>query len=119
MQAQQNTVIISDCLMIESLYVQTTDSPHALQWKPRGLVSQGNQNYYADKKDMAPSQDASKKSKRLVLCFDGTDNKYSADETDSNIVKIYELMDRESLDQYHYYQREFIHLYSNKIPHFC
>jgi uncharacterized protein (DUF2235 family) len=43
--------------------------------------------------------------KRLVLCFDGTDNKYSASETDSNIVKIYELMDRESLEQYHYYQR--------------
>jgi uncharacterized protein (DUF2235 family) len=43
--------------------------------------------------------------KRLVLCFDGTDNKYSANETNTNIVKIYELLDRENQDQYHYYQR--------------
>jgi T6SS, Phospholipase effector Tle1-like, catalytic domain len=47
------------------------------------------------------------KSKRLVLCFDGTSDKFSADETDSNIVKIYELLDRESPDQYHSYQRQF------------
>jgi uncharacterized protein (DUF2235 family) len=72
---------------------------------PELSFSQINQNHYADKKVMAQPQDASKKPKRLVLCFDGTDNKYSADESDSNIVQIYELMDRESLNQYHYYQR--------------
>jgi uncharacterized protein (DUF2235 family) len=43
--------------------------------------------------------------KRLVLCFDGTDDKFSASESDSNIVKIYELLDRKSPDQYQYYQR--------------
>jgi uncharacterized protein (DUF2235 family) len=43
-------------------------------------------------------------SKRLVLCFDGTGNKFNADETDSNIVKIYEMLDRTTADQYHYYQ---------------
>jgi uncharacterized protein (DUF2235 family) len=43
--------------------------------------------------------------KRLVLCFDGTDDKFSADESDTNIVKIYELLDRQSPDQYDYYQR--------------
>ena len=44
--------------------------------------------------------------KRLVLCFDGTGNKFSADETDTNIVKIFEMLDRNTSDQYHYYQSE-------------
>ena len=44
--------------------------------------------------------------KRLILCFDGTGNKFSADETDTNIVKIFELLDRTTSDQYHYYQRK-------------
>jgi uncharacterized protein (DUF2235 family) len=46
------------------------------------------------------------KPKRLVLCFDGTGNKFSADETDTNIVKIFEMLDRNTSDQYHYYQSE-------------
>ncbi|KAE9363972.1 hypothetical protein N431DRAFT_390190 [Stipitochalara longipes BDJ] len=53
---------------------------------------------------MAQIQDATQNQKRLVLCFDGTDNKFSGDETDTNIVKIYELLNRECPDQYHYYQ---------------
>lgn len=42
--------------------------------------------------------------RRLVLCFDGTANKFTGDETDTNIVKIYEMLDRKSPDQFHYYQ---------------
>lgn len=42
--------------------------------------------------------------KRLVLCFDGTGNKFTATEEDTNIVKIYKLLDRNTEDQYHYYQ---------------
>jgi uncharacterized protein (DUF2235 family) len=56
----------------------------------------------------APTQDASssgpKKINRLVLCFDGTGNNFTATEVDTNIVKIYEMLDRETDDQYHYYQ---------------
>jgi uncharacterized protein (DUF2235 family) len=48
------------------------------------------------------------KPKRLVLCFDGTGNKFSADETDTNIIKIFEMLDRTASDQYHYYQSELI-----------
>ena len=46
--------------------------------------------------------------RRLVLCFDGTGNEFKADETDSNVVKIYELLNRDAPNQYHHYQREFL-----------
>lgn len=42
--------------------------------------------------------------KTLVLCFDGTGNKFSGTPADSNIVKIYSLLDREDPLQCHYYQ---------------
>ncbi|KIW11658.1 hypothetical protein PV08_10960 [Exophiala spinifera] len=41
---------------------------------------------------------------RHVLCFDGTSNRFQANSADTNIVKIYEMLDRETSDQYHYYQ---------------
>ncbi|KAL4778666.1 hypothetical protein BJX76DRAFT_352428 [Aspergillus varians] len=41
---------------------------------------------------------------RLVLCFDGTGNKFCANESDTNVVKIYEALDRKESNQYHYYQ---------------
>jgi uncharacterized protein (DUF2235 family) len=44
--------------------------------------------------------------KRLVLCFDGTSNKFNGDASDTNIVKIYEMFDRSTNDQFHYYQRK-------------
>ncbi|EWC44852.1 hypothetical protein DRE_00911 [Drechslerella stenobrocha 248] len=44
------------------------------------------------------------KQRRLVLCFDGTGNKFHGNDSDSNIVKIYELLDRRSENQFHYYQ---------------
>lgn len=44
--------------------------------------------------------------KKLVLCFDGTGNKFHGDDSDSNILKIFRMLDRTADDQYHYYQRE-------------
>ena len=41
---------------------------------------------------------------KLVLCFDGTGNKFSGTDADSNILKIYRMLDRDGDDQYHYYQ---------------
>lgn len=38
------------------------------------------------------------------MCFDGTGNKFSGTPADSNIVKIYSLLDREDPLQCHYYQ---------------
>lgn len=43
--------------------------------------------------------------RKLVLCFDGTGNKFHGDDSDSNILKIFRMLDRTSDDQYHYYQR--------------
>ncbi|KAK6525978.1 hypothetical protein TWF281_011021 [Arthrobotrys megalospora] len=49
------------------------------------------------------AQDFSKQ-KRLVLCFDGTGNRFTGTDTDTNIVKIYKMLDRKVENQYHYYQ---------------
>ncbi|KAI0018619.1 hypothetical protein F4780DRAFT_781152 [Xylariomycetidae sp. FL0641] len=42
--------------------------------------------------------------RKLVLCFDGTGNKFKGDDSDSNILKIFRCLDREATDQFHYYQ---------------
>ena len=42
---------------------------------------------------------------RLVLCFDGTGNKFSGTSSDTNIVKLYQMCDRAAKGQFHYYQR--------------
>lgn len=49
---------------------------------------------------------ASGQPRRLVLCFDGTGNQYMGTEEDTNIVKIYEALERHKPGQYAYYQRE-------------
>ena len=48
-----------------------------------------------------------RKPRKLVLCFDGTGNKFHGDDSDSNILKIFRMLDREADDQYHYYQRKY------------
>ncbi|KAL4896757.1 hypothetical protein BDV59DRAFT_191218 [Aspergillus ambiguus] len=42
--------------------------------------------------------------KEFVLCFDGTGNKFHGDESDSNVLKIFRMLDRDDDNQYHYYQ---------------
>jgi hypothetical protein len=42
--------------------------------------------------------------KKFVLCFDGTGNKFSGTDSDSNILKIYRMLDRSDSSQFHYYQ---------------
>lgn len=44
--------------------------------------------------------------RRLVLCFDGTGNHFQANESDTNVVKIYDMLDRFDKNQFHYYQRQ-------------
>ena len=54
------------------------------------------------------TQTGSKKEvKKLVLCFDGTGNTFQGNTSDTNIVKIYDKLDRDDDNQFHYYQREF------------
>ncbi|KAF2150655.1 hypothetical protein K461DRAFT_229140 [Myriangium duriaei CBS 260.36] len=52
----------------------------------------------------SPSDQDQPKKRRLVLCFDGTGNKFLGNESDTNIIKIYERLNREDGDQFHYYQ---------------
>jgi uncharacterized protein (DUF2235 family) len=44
--------------------------------------------------------------RRLVLCFDGTGNKFQGNVSDTNIVKLFQMLDRRDPNQFHYYQRE-------------
>lgn len=61
-----------------------------------------------DRKDAGHGR---RKAAKLVLCFDGTGNKFHGDDSDSNILKIFRMLDRTASDQYHYYQRK-----SHKTP---
>ncbi len=40
--------------------------------------------------------------RNLVVCLDGTNNEYAA--TNTNVVKLYEMLDRTGADQITYYQ---------------
>lgn len=55
---------------------------------------------------MNPGPGQSRQKHKLILCFDGTGNKFHGDDSDSNILKIFRMLDREASDQYHYYQRK-------------
>ena len=53
-----------------------------------------------------PKEEHEKPSK-LILCFDGTGNQYSGDTSDTNVVKLYQKFNRNTPNQFHYYQRKF------------
>lgn len=78
--------------------------PCSTQYGRRGTVDFLTANLI----DRPPSPMAprNKEIKRLVLCFDGTGNKFHGDESDSNILKIFRMLDRTADNQYHYYQRK-------------
>lgn len=40
--------------------------------------------------------------RKLILCFDGTGNKFHGDDSDSNILKIFRMLDRTANDQCKY-----------------
>lgn len=53
--------------------------------------------------------DAQKKGPRkLVLCFDGTGNTFTGSNSDTNVVKLLHMLDRNAPDQYHYYQSQLL-----------
>ncbi|KJR83628.1 uncharacterized protein SPSK_04023 [Sporothrix schenckii 1099-18] len=61
-----------------------------------------HQHHHIHHDEMAPPAD--RRPRKLVLCFDGTGNKFRGDDSDSNILKIFRMLDRTADDQYHYYQ---------------
>ncbi|OAT10746.1 hypothetical protein, variant [Blastomyces gilchristii SLH14081] len=55
--------------------------------------------------------------KTFVLCFDGTGNKFTGDESDSNVLKIFRMLDRNQGQQFHYYQPGIgTYVTSTKVP---
>ncbi|KAJ5766306.1 uncharacterized protein N7511_003922 [Penicillium nucicola] len=42
--------------------------------------------------------------RQIVLCFDGTGYEFRGDDTDSNVLKIYRMLDRNDKNHLHYYQ---------------
>ncbi|KAI1372553.1 hypothetical protein F4677DRAFT_432002 [Hypoxylon crocopeplum] len=67
---------------------------------------------------MNPAREARRAPHKLVLCFDGTGNKFRGDDSDSNILKIFRCLDREAGDQYHYYQPGIgTYVVSNSLSH--
>jgi len=46
-----------------------------------------------------PKQTAHRPPCKIVLCFDGTGNQYEADGTETNILRIFHLLDRNAPDQ--------------------
>ncbi|KAF7560242.1 hypothetical protein G7046_g3896 [Stylonectria norvegica] len=73
---------------------------------PKGTSSQGTHSRPASPlmAPVIPPPDPSRRARKLVLCFDGTGNKFHGDDSDSNILKIFRMLDRTADDQYHYYQ---------------
>lgn len=56
--------------------------------------------------EVAESYDGNERrqEKKLILCFDGTSNQFQGQDSDTNVVKLYEMFDRSDPHQYHYYQ---------------
>jgi len=49
-------------------------------------------------------QAQNRENRKLVLCFDGTGNTFSGSNADTNVVKLLNKLDRNSPNQFHYYQ---------------
>ncbi|CAI4214383.1 unnamed protein product [Parascedosporium putredinis] len=52
----------------------------------------------------ACESDDAREPKKLILCFDGTGNKFTGSNADTNVVKLLSKLDRNDPNQYHYYQ---------------
>ncbi|KAI0388735.1 hypothetical protein F5Y17DRAFT_463425 [Xylariaceae sp. FL0594] len=73
------------------------------------MASRDSASHYVDRPGTPPGpahalEQQHRTPHKLVLCFDGTGNKFRGDDSDSNILKIFRCLDREAGDQYHYYQ---------------
>ena len=69
-------------------------------------MAEGSTKDYSGEPDSATNiPRLAKRGRRLVLCLDGTGKAYKGDGSDTNIVKIFHMLDRKADDQFHYYQR--------------
>ncbi|KAK0750186.1 hypothetical protein B0T18DRAFT_408405 [Schizothecium vesticola] len=80
----------------QSVVHEETLSYH-MPTRPPTVTDNGEKEYH-------PHRSPRGKPYMIVLCFDGTGNKFHGDDSDSNILKICRMLDRTASDQYHYYQ---------------
>ncbi|RYO83046.1 hypothetical protein DL766_002421 [Monosporascus sp. MC13-8B] len=88
--------------------------------KPRGTASQdlAPEERHSPYNAMNLHNEGRRAPRKLVLCFDGTGNKFHGDDSDSNILKIFRCLDREAGDQFHYYQPGIgTYVVSNSLSH--
>ncbi|KAK8117574.1 uncharacterized protein PG998_005855 [Apiospora kogelbergensis] len=78
-------------------------TPDAQTGRPRSQTGSSSQDSMFQPA-MNPNTEVRRQPRKLVLCFDGTGNKFHGDDSDSNILKIFRCLDRTAGDQYHYYQ---------------
>ena len=76
------------------------------------MPSAVNGHHYGHHEHSASVDEALPGSKRLVLCLDGTGNSFKGNTEDTNIVKLYGMLDRADAKQMHYYQRKPFKTYS-------
>ncbi|KAI2640054.1 hypothetical protein GGS21DRAFT_504835 [Xylaria nigripes] len=79
-------------------------SPPASGWRHVGDDEGMSTSFDKPPSVYVPAMEQYRSPRKLVLCFDGTGNKFRGDDSDSNILKIFRCLDREAGDQYHYYQ---------------
>lgn len=68
--------------------------------KKDGSILEGSQVQGVTQKPFGPRR----QKRKFILCFDGTGNKFTGTHADSNILKIYRMLDRGDDSQFHYYQ---------------
>lgn len=78
-----------------------------------GLVSDSSLEFHPVRPpssvfDMNRGGERRRKPSKLVLCFDGTGNKFRGDDSDSNILKIFRMLDRTASDQCKYIEGSWV-----------
>ena len=81
---------------------------------PAAMTPKPNKMYEIPNVQSDMSTEKREEPAKLILCFDGTGNQYSGDTSDTNVVKLYQKFNRNTPNQYHYYQRKF----ASRVP-FC
>lgn len=78
----------------------------SLEHSHPSISTQDHSDFYRERMDSVVAQQhhSHKRKRKFILCFDGTGNKFSGTDADSNILKIYRMLDRNEDDQFHYYQ---------------
>lgn len=93
------------CHPFASVYCSLNMACQDPEYPPSELL-QEQLNFHRDamKPAVATQPQGHRPRRKFVLCFDGTGNKFSGTDADSNILKIYRMLDRNEDDQFHYYQ---------------